>query len=472
MNEIITAPGMLIDGALREGTGRLAVRNPATGQVCVEVPRASPRELEDAVSAAKRAQPAWAARTWDERRSVMLAMADVIAANASVLARLLTLEQGKPLPEAAAEIGGLEYFFRHMGALEQPGSQLEDSVRRDVRLIYRPLGVVAAIIPWNFPLMILGFKLPPALLAGNTVILKPAPTTPLATLRFCELVAPLLPAGVLNVIVDDNDLGPLLTAHPDIAKISFTGSTATGARVMQSAAATIKRLTLELGGNDPAIVLDDVDPAAVAPALYGNAFLNAGQVCVAIKRIYVPAALHDKLADELATLARQAIVGDGMAKGTTMGPLQNDKQRRRVLALLDEAQQGGARIEAGAAPQGEGYFLAPTIVCDADPASRIVTEEQFGPVLPLVKYDNVDEVIAQVNAEPFGLGASVWSRDPVRARIVAERIDAGTVWVNGHMDLDPAIPFAGVKQSGLGTEFGTQGLEEFMAIKVINEIKP
>lgn len=465
-------PGLLINGALVRGSGQLSVRNPATGQVFAEVPRAGPGELEAAVQAARQAQPDWAARAWDERRSIILAMADAIAANASELARLLTLEQGKPLPEAQAEIGGMEYFFRHMGALDQSGVQLEDSARRDVRLTYRPLGVVAAIIPWNFPLMILGFKLPPALLAGNSVVLKPAPTTPLATLRFCEIVAPLLPPGVLNVIVDDNDLGPQLTAHPDVAKVSFTGSTATGAKVMQSAAATIKRLTLELGGNDPAVLLDDIDPVTVAPALYGNAFLNAGQVCVAVKRVYVPAALHDRLADELAALARQAIVGDGMAQGTTMGPLQNAAQRDRVRDLIDEARQGGAQIDSPPAPCEEGYFLPPTIIRNADPMSRIVTEEQFGPALPLVKYDSLDDVITQVNAAPFGLGASVWSRDTVRARSVADKIDAGTVWINGHMDLDPAIPFAGAKQSGLGTEFGQMGLEEFMAIKVINEIRP
>jgi acyl-CoA reductase-like NAD-dependent aldehyde dehydrogenase len=335
-------------------------------------------------------------------------------------------------------------------------------------LQHRPLGVVGAIVPWNFPLLLMAFKLPPALLTGNTVVLKPAATTPLATLLFGEIVQTIFPAGVVNVIADENDLGAAMSCHPGIDKISFTGSTGTGRRVMANAAPTLKRLTLELGGNDPAIVLDDADPKQVAPKLFDAAFANSGQVCVAIKRLYVHDAIYDEICDELAALAKRAIIGNGLAQGTQFGPLQNKAQFDLVCELIEDARVHGAVIAGGEVAEGPGYFIHPTIVRDISDGTRLVDEEQFGPVLPVIRYSDTQAMIARANSSPFGLGASVWSSDPDRAYAVANEINAGTVWVNKHMDLAPTIPFGGVKQSGLGLELGDDGLKEFTQLRVIN----
>jgi len=328
--------------------------------------------------------------------------------------------------------------------------------------------VVGAIIPWNFPLLILGFKLPPALLAGNTLVVKPAPTTPLSTLRFAELVKDVLPAGVLNVIADANDLGDPMTKHPDIRKISFTGSTATGQKVMASAAQTLKRITLELGGNDAGIVLDDVDPKTVAPGIFDGAFQNSGQVCLAIKRLYVHESVYDEICDELVAIAKSTVVDDGSKQGTKLGPLQNKMQYEKVKAFLDDAHKNGKVIAGGAAMDRPGYFIAPTIVRDIAEGSKLVDEEQFGPVLPVIKYSDSDDVIRRANASSYGLGASVWSSDPKRAHEIATRIEAGTVWINKHLDMAPHIPFGGAKQSGIGTEFAEEGLAEFTQLQIIN----
>jgi len=392
----------------------------------------------------------------------------VIEANSAELARLLTSEQGKPLPDATGEVLGMAAFFRYLGSLDLPMKVIEDSDGRRVEAHRRPLGVVGCIIPWNYPLLILGFKLPPALLAGNTLVVKPAPTTPLSTLRFAELVANILPRGVLNVIADANDLGDVLTRHPDVRKISFTGSTATGQKVMASAAQTLKRITLELGGNDAGIVLDDVDPKKVAPGIFEGAFQNSGQVCLAIKRLYVHESVYDELCDELVNLANNAVVDDGLKQGTKLGPLQNKMQYEKVKGFLDDARQHGTVVAGGEAMDRPGYFIKPTIVRDIKEGSRLVDEEQFGPVLPLIKYSEPDDAIRRANATTYGLGASVWSSDVERAYEVASRIEAGTVWINKHIDMAPHIPFGGAKQSGIGTEFAEEGLAEFTQLQIIN----
>jgi acyl-CoA reductase-like NAD-dependent aldehyde dehydrogenase len=263
-----------------------------------------------------------------------------------------------------------------------------------------------------------------------------------------------------------------MTRHAGIDKISFTGSTATGAKVMAGAAATLKRVTLELGGNDAAIVLDDVDVKAVAPQLFASAFTNSGQVCIAVKRLYVPNALYDALCSELAALADAAVVGNGLEEGTQFGPLQNRMQFERVKELLDDARRHGKVIAGGqVAGPGEGFFIRPTIVRDIADGTRLVDEEQFGPVLPVIRYGTLDDAIARVNASPYGLGGSVWSSDVERARTVAERVESGTVWVNKHLDLTPDVPFAGCRQSGVGTELGVDGLREFTQRRVINIAK-
>jgi acyl-CoA reductase-like NAD-dependent aldehyde dehydrogenase len=334
-----------------------------------------------------------------------------------------------------------------------------------------PLGVVATITPWNFPVMLLAVKIAPALLAGNTVVAKPAPTTPLTALLFGEMCAELLPPGVLNVIVDNNDLGDRLTQHPDVAKVAFTGSTATGKKVMASVASSLKRLTLELGGNDAAIVLDDVNVKAVAVQIFQGAMINSGQVCLAIKRAYVPESLYEEMCSELTALANAAVVGDGLDAATEMGPLQNKAQFEKVQQFLNDAKERGTVIAGGNVIDRDGYFIAPTIVRDIPDDSRVVQEEQFGPILPVLKYKNVDDAIRRANATQYGLGGTVWAGDPKRALSVAERIDSGTVWINKQLDLPPDIPFSGAKQSGFGVEMGQDGLEEFTQSKIIHMAK-
>jgi acyl-CoA reductase-like NAD-dependent aldehyde dehydrogenase len=304
------------------------------------------------------------------------------------------------------------------------------------------------------------------------VIAKPAPTTPLTTLLLGEIAADILPGGVFQTIVDDNDLGALLTGHPDIAYVSFTGSTATGRKVLSSAAGTLKRFNLELGGNDVAIVLDDADIDVVAPAIFWSAMLNAGQICLATKRVYVPRMMMDAVCKALETLADQAVVGGGFAGETTIGPIQNKAQYDKILELIAEARDDGTIVAGGRAIAGGGYFVAPTIVRDLSDDARLVREEQFGPVLPILAYDDVDEVVRRANRSDYGLGGSVWTSDTARGIAVAARIESGTVWVNKHLDLPFDIAFGGAKQSGIGRQNGVAGLEDYTQTRIVNAVLP
>lgn len=451
---------LLIDGRLVAGAGTLDVLNPATGTVFQQVPRASKEQLQLAVTAARAAQPGWAAVPVDARAAALLRLADALAAQRERFATALVHEQGKPLAEALAEVDYAVIFLRHFAAQRLAPQTLQDDADYRIELHYRPLGVVAGIVPWNFPLLIACYKLAPALLTGNAFILKPAPGTPVTALMLGELAAPLLPAGVFNVLVDTDDLGPLLTKHPDIAKISFTGSTPTGRKVMAGAAATLKRLTLELGGNDAAIVLDDADVATVAQGLTASAFFNAGQVCIAVKRVYAPAALYERLCRELADRAASLKLGDGLAEGTALGPLQNAEQYRKAHSYLAVARRDGRVLTGGKPVAGAGYFVPPTVVRDIDDGSPLVDEEQFSPILPVVRYTDLDDALARANRSEYGLGASLWSSDPERARQAAGRLQSGTIWINHHTHFGPHIPLGGAKQSGLGVEFGREGLIE------------
>jgi acyl-CoA reductase-like NAD-dependent aldehyde dehydrogenase len=459
---------LLIDGNLVEGSATIEVVNPATGEAFATAPRADAAQLEQAIASARRAFPAWAALGVPERSAMLVALAEAMQARFAEFARLLTQEQGKPLPEAQFEIGGAIAALRAFAEMDLPMETLRETATDRIVLQRTPLGVVAAITPWNFPMLLLMMKVAPALLAGNTVIAKPAPTTPLTTLLFGEVAAAILPPGVLSTIVDLNDLGATLTAHPDIAKVSFTGSTPTGKKVMEAAAGTLKRLTLELGGNDAAIVLDDVDVKAVAPQIFRAATLNAGQVCLAAKRVYAPAALYDELCDELARLAQEAIVDDGLKQGTQIGPIQNRQQFEKLKEFLDDAKATGKVIAGGEPLDREGYFIAPTIVRDIADDAKLVREEQFGPVLPVLSYELIEDAIARANDTDFGLGGTIWTSNPERGFEVAQKIEAGTVWINKYLDLPFDVPFGGAKQSGIGAELGREGLEEFTQAKVIN----
>ena len=459
---------MLINGVLEDGDDTMEVINPATAEAFATAPRASRAQLDRAVAAAKAAFPAWAATPIADRKTALLACADVIQANLQELARLLTQEQGKPIGDAMGEVFGAAAFFRYFTTLDLPVQVIEDSPAKLVEARRKPLGVIGAIVPWNFPLILMSFKVPAALLAGNTMVLKPAPTTPLSTLRLAALIKDCLPPGVLNVISDTGDLGAALTAHPDVRKISFTGSTETGRKVMAGAADALKRITLELGGNDAGIVLGDNDPKTVAPQLFQSAFQNSGQVCIAMKRVYVHESIYDAVCDELAQLARDAVVGDGLEQGVKIGPMQNKMQYDKVLGLIQSAKFDGHVIAGGDTPDRKGYFINPTIVRDITDGSRLVDEEQFGPVLPVIRFSDPLDAVARANASPYALGGSVWSKDLELAKDLAMRMDSGTVWINKHAELAPNIPFGGAKMSGLGTELGQHGLEEFTQLSIIN----
>ncbi|MBV8237579.1 MAG: aldehyde dehydrogenase family protein [Sphingomonas sp.] len=461
---------LLIDGEAIAGASTFDVVNPATGAAFAQCPKADAALVDRAVAAAKRAFPGWAATPIEERAALVAKIADALEARAGEFASLLTAEQGKPLDQAMYEVMGSVFTLRAFADMRIEPKTLRDTGGNVVIEHRTPLGVVAAITPWNFPVILVMNKLGPALVTGNTIVIKPAPTTPLTTLLLGEICRELLPPGVVNVICDQNDLGARLTGHPDIAKVAFTGSTATGKKVMAAAAEGVKRVTLELGGNDAAIVLDDVNPRQVAQKVYGGAMANAGQICVAIKRAYVPEAMYDEFCDELARLAKEAVVGDGSKQGTTVGPLQNRMQFEKVKALLEDAKARGTVLAGGEPLDRPGYFIPPTIVRDLDDDAPLVREEQFGPVLPVLKYADIDDVIRRANDTDMGLGGTVWGKDLTRATEVAKKIDTGTVWVNQYLAIDANIPFRGAKQSGLGGELGESGLHEYTQPHIINAV--
>jgi acyl-CoA reductase-like NAD-dependent aldehyde dehydrogenase len=463
---------MLVNGKLTRGGRTLDVVDPATAEVFAACACASREEIEDAVTASAAAFPTWSATSLDERRAVLIKMAEAIETNLESIARTLTSEQGKPIGDAQGEVGGAAYFLRYYAGLEIPVEMIEDSEARRIELHRLPLGVVAAIVPWNFPVLTAVNKVGAALITGNTVVVKPAATTPLATLQVAALWRDIVPAGVVNIVIDKNDLGDVLTSHPLVRKVSFTGSTTTGMKVMASGSNTLKRMTLELGGNDSGIVLDDCDPDIVSQQLFDSAFTNNGQVCIALKRLYVHDSQYDAICSKLAEIANATIVGPGSQQGTQLGPVQNRVQFDKLKTLIEETRTAGTIIAGGDSPEGPGYFINPTIVRDISDNARLVTDEQFGPVLPVMRFSDLDDVVARANDSSFGLGNSVWSSDSERAGAVAAQLDSGTVWINKHGDIGPDTPFAGAKMSGVGIEMGMHGLLEFTQAKVINFSKP
>jgi acyl-CoA reductase-like NAD-dependent aldehyde dehydrogenase len=447
------------------------VKNPATGEVFAQAPECSKEQLDAAFDAAAKAARDWKS---DEaaRRAALLKVADVLLASTAELAPILTSEQGKPLGDAGIEVFAAAIWCQYFANLETPPQVIQDDAEAFVEVARRPLGVVAAITPWNFPLTLAFWKIAPALLAGNTMVLKPSPFTPLSTLKVGELLRDALPPGVLNVVSGGDDLGAWMTGHPTPRKISFTGSIETGKKVAASAAPDLKRVTLELGGNDPAIVLDDADPATVAKAIFAGAFNNNGQVCSAIKRVYVPEALYDDVVEGLASYARAIKVGDGTEPDSKLGPINNEPQYERVKELVADAISQGARaVTGGKAMDGPGYFFEPTILAGLADGTRIVDEEQFGPALPVISYRDLGDAIDRANATHFGLSGSVWSADPDRASAVAAQLECGTAWVNTHLALSPQQPFGGFKWSGVGVENGPWGLAEFTEFQVVHRSK-
>ena len=457
---------MTIGGEAVPTAATFDVINPAKGTAFAQAPECSPEQLDAAFESASKAYRDWRS---DEaaRRAALLAGADALMAAAGDIAPILTAEQGKPLGEANIEVFGAAIWLQYYANLEIPREVIQDDDNAFAEVVRRPLGVVAAITPWNFPLILASWKIAPALMAGNTMVLKPSPFTPLATLKLAEVLRGVLPDGVFNVVTGGDSLGAQMTAHPVPRKISFTGSVETGKKVAASAAPDLKRVTLELGGNDPAIVLDDADAGEVAEKIFQQAFANNGQVCSAIKRVYVPESLHDDVVEALAERARSIKVGDGAEEGTELGPINNRPQYDRVSELVADALDGGATAAAGGkAMPGDGYFFEPTILTGVTDGTRIVDEEQFGPALPVISYRDVDDALARANATNFGLSGSVWGGDVDRAAEVASRLECGTSWVNTHLQLAPHQPFGGAKWSGIGVENGPWGLYGFTELKV------
>ena len=457
-----TPPSHLIDGALETSEQFFEVIDPATGRVCANCPSASADQLDRAVAAAQRAQPAWAALSVPQRRDYLAKLADVMLKHQSELAALITLEQGKPLARAVTEVARAAAQVNRVAAIPLEPKVLRDNAQGRIELHQKPLGVVGAITPWNMPIVLALPKITHALYTGNTIVLKPSPYTPLAILRLAQYTAGVLPAGVLNILAGGDDFGGWMSTHPGIDKISFTGSTGTGKKVVASSANRLKRLTLELGGNDAAIVLPDVDVPSIVPKLFAAAFVNSGQVCMAIKRLYVHESLHDQVAEGLAELAKNTRVGDGFEPEIELGPVQNKMQHEIVQRLLNEAKsRGGNFLAGGYALEQPGYFIAPSIVTGLPEDSALVQEEPFGPVLPVLSFKDVDDVVQRANATRYGLGGSVWSNNVSMAADVAARLEVGVAWVNQHMGLDACAPFGGAKESGGGCEYGEEGLQQY-----------
>ncbi|MBV8387130.1 MAG: aldehyde dehydrogenase family protein [Acidimicrobiia bacterium] len=462
---------MTIDGQAAPTAATFDVLNPATSEVYAQAPDCSKEQLDAAMESAAKAYRDWKS---DEsfRRDALRQAAGVLMNASAELAPILTSEQGKPIPEATIEFFAAGMWLQYYADLEVPREVIQDDDAAFVEVVRKPLGVVAAITPWNFPVVLASWKIAPALMAGNTMVLKPSPFTPLSTLKVGELLRDVLPPGVFNVVSGGDELGAWMSSHPVPRKISFTGSVATGKKVAASAAPDLKRVTLELGGNDPAILLDDIDPVDVADKVYRQAFANNGQVCSAIKRVYVPEAKYDEVVDALASHAKAAKVGNGMDADTQLGPINNRPQFERVSELVADAIKGGARaVTGGKAMNSPGYFFEPTILADITDGTRIVDEEQFGPALPVIPYRDLDDAVERANATHFGLSGSVWSGDPERAAEVAERLECGTAWVNTHLALAPHQPFGGAKWSGIGVENGPWGLYGFTELQVLHRSK-
>ena len=462
---------LTINGKEAATKGTYGVINPATGSVFAEAPDCTDAQLDDAMTAAAEAFRGWR-KDEEKRRQALRDCAAAIDAHADEVARVETLEQGKPLRDSLGEMGGAAHWFRELAAFPLPHDVLRDDEDGRVEVHRKPLGVVGSIAPWNYPIFLAAMKIAPALLVGNTVVLKPSPYTPLATLKLGEVLREVLPPGVLNVVSGGDALGAAITTHPAVRQICFTGSVETGKRVAAAAAPDLKRLVLELGGNDPAIVLDDVDPKGVAEKLFWNAFRNSGQACIATKRLYVHERVYPALVQEIADIARNVQVGDGLNPATQLGPLNNKPQLERVTALVEDAKRSGATVVTGGERLNRpGYFYIPTVVTDIAEGTRLVDEEQFGPALPVMPFSELEDALERANATHFGLGASVWTNDLKKGAEVAARLECGTAWVNKNFSVSPSVPFGGSKWSGIGYQNGTWGLEAYSELQVIEVSK-
>jgi len=455
------------------GLQQVDVINPATKEAIASVTLSEAEHVDQAVQKAHEAFVKWSGFTQAERGQCLHRLADAIEVAQTELAEIIVCEQGKPLPLAMMEVGGAIGWTRYHAELEIPVEVLEDSAQRRVEVQRQPVGVVASITPWNWPLMIACWHIMPALKAGNSVVIKPSTFTPLSTLKLVEIINQALPAkGVVSLVLGEKEVGEALLQHKSVNKVVFTGSTPVGKRIASLVAPDLKKVTLELGGNDAAIVLKGANISKIAEPIFNTAFINMGQTCAALKRLYVHRSQYDALSSALIELALSQTVGDGMADGVSFGPVQNAAQFNKVSELIDEAKASGAEVVSADLPTHlNGYFIAPTIVKGATASMRVVSEEQFGPVLPIIVYDELDEAIEQSTNTDFALGGSVWGEAGEDMDYVVNRLDSGTVWINNHAEVLPHVPFGGNKSSGYGVEFGLEGLLENTVRKVVNLAK-
>lgn len=460
----------IIDGQLVEPCNSYEIFNPATGESLGLAAESTEQDVNKAIASAALAQKKWMLKNSEERAQVIQNIAKILEDNEQYLAELVTREQGKPLSGMGSrfELQGCAAWTQVTASLDLPAEVVyEDSTRIDT--LHRvPLGVVAAIAPWNWPLFIAIWQIIPAIRVGNSVVLKPSEYTPIATLEMVRLMNQALPPGVLNTVTGDGRIGGSLTSHPDINKIMFTGSEATGRRIIEASAQNLSPITLELGGNDAAIVMPGTNIKAIANDLFWGAFINAGQTCACIKRLYVHGNDYDAVFSELSTIASQIKIGDGTDESVLLGPLQNKMQFEKVKALITDARNNGCTVKEFGDTPDTGYFLPITLVGDITDGQRLVDEEQFGPVLPIIRYNDINDAIDAANRLDVGLGASLWADNANDVSHLAPRLEAGSVWVNQHSALHPLVPFGGNKSSGYGVEFGIDGLKAVTQSRVIS----
>ncbi|EOD42182.1 putative aldehyde dehydrogenase [Emiliania huxleyi CCMP1516] len=467
---------MLIDGTLTKSEEKFGVINPSSGEVFAHAPHATQAQVDEAVAAAKKAFRSWQAVPLSERKLAMAKVKEAYDQHRDELADLLVREQGKPLASAKGEVAGAAGLMKKAIELTVPPEVYSDTATRRIEVVRKPIGVVAAITPWNFPIFCSVAKFAPAIVLGNTVVWKPSPFTPLTALRMGEILQSALPPGVLNVVTGDDkqrfNVGAHLTSHAGVSKVSFTGSVPTGKKIMSACSSDVKRVTLEMGGNDAAIVRKDVDVKAMAPKVFSGAFNNSGQICCAVKRCFVHEDIFDEFKEELVRCAEKATFGDGFEVGVEYGPLNNKMQLDKVSALVEDARAQGCEVLCGGGRRegSRGFFYEPTIVSNIKEGRRCPTQEQFGPVMPITPYKSDEEAVARANDSEYGLGGSVWTSDFATGNALASKLLAGTVWVNQHTDLTEA-PFGGFKQSGLGREFGSFNVASFTEVQTLSLAK-
>jgi acyl-CoA reductase-like NAD-dependent aldehyde dehydrogenase len=467
----MSAYALTIGGKAAVTAGTFEVLNPADGSVVADCPLGTVALVDAAVESARGALAGWSALSDADRAAKLMAVADLIDKHHTALSELVTREQGKTQsgPGANFEVHGAAAWTRVTAGLSLPEETIQDDKTQKIVVRRKPVGVVGSITPWNWPLIIAAWHVMPALRVGCTVVIKPSPFTPLSTLRLVALMNEVLPPGVINVVTGGPEVGSHMASHPGIDKIVFTGSIPTGKKVMGSAAQTLKRVTLELGGNDAGIVLPGTNVEPLLEKLFWGCFINAGQTCAALKRLYVHADQYEEVVDKLAAYVRKIPVGNGLDPKNLIGPVSNKMQLDKVSGYVDDARARGARIVTGGVrPDTPGYFYPLTVIADVTDDMRVVKEEQFGPVIPVIKYRSVDEAIRRANSLEVGLGGSVWGNDPGEAARYASRLECGTAWVNQHGALHPLAPFGGVKSSGIGVEFNVDGLKEYTTVQVVN----